>query len=81
MMINTVATRTKRQSATYGGISVIVDLEAKIPSKNNYLHGITQFFASLVTFEVVCDRPAEKRKVGGSTPPLTTSDDIPQTIS
>ena len=25
-----------------------------------------------VTFVVVCDRPPEKRKVGGSTPPLTT---------
>jgi hypothetical protein len=72
-LINTVATRTKRQSATCGDTSVIIDLEEKISSKNYYNHGTTQFFVSFVTFEVVCDHPAEKRKVGGSTPPLTTS--------
>jgi hypothetical protein len=71
-LVNTIATRTKRQSATCGGISVIIGLKANIPSKNYYIHGIAQFFASFVTFEVVCDRPSEKRKVDSSILSLTT---------
>jgi hypothetical protein len=71
-LINTIATRTKRRSATCGGTSVIIDLEAKIASKNCYTHGSAQFSVLFVTFEVFYDLPPEKRKVGGSTPPLTT---------
>jgi hypothetical protein len=71
-LINTIATRTKRQSATCGGTSVIIDPEAKIPSKNHYTHGSTQLSVLFVTFEVVCDRPPEKRKVDSSILSLTT---------